>query len=257
MKLIEKLASEGHFTPEQLDRIGRNVQSFMAAVDRDPTFFKAAMEKVAGGWGDIGEIFSNAFSKENLGKGVERAVNFAPQAAVLAGTGALMGGAVEVGRSSIRSMRESLDKSRAYQEMMEENPALANANPNVTEKAFNTLYRFNPAYAKDPMVAGTFVKNVLDQERLDIGQISNLVQSHKLIQESKPKDRTMDTFMNAMMGAPDPEEQRHRALMQEKEVNRADAEEGRLRAQTEKEEAERDWWRANYGTSSTYPGSNP
>jgi hypothetical protein len=197
MSLVDKLASEGHLTPEQVERIGRNVHEFLDAVDKDPALYKEALEKVSG----VGDILRKAFSKENLGNAAARTVEYAPLAMMTAGAGALIGGAVDAGRSGVRSLQDTMGKSRAYEAMLEENPQLAKADPNLTEKAFNTLYRFNPSYAKDPLVAGTFVKNVIDQERMDIGTVSNLVTAHKTIQDAKGRGPGMsDFFMKAMQG---------------------------------------------------------
>jgi hypothetical protein len=126
------------------------------------------------------------------------------------------------------------DKRQAYKSMLEENPQLANADPRITEKAFNTIYRFNPAYAKDPLVAGTFVKNVIDQERMDIGSVSNLVQANKFINEAKGKGPKMtDFFMEAMQKAPD------QAMKEETQGwNRARAE--REKTTWDREELERE-----------------
>lgn len=184
MNITEKLAAEGHLTPEQVERVGNNVREFLDACDKDPALYKEAIEKVAG--------LGDAISKLNLGERV-------PKALALAGAGALLGGAAQVGRSGIRSLQDMYGKSRAYKAMMEENPQFSEADPNLTEKAFDTLYRFNPAYAKDPLVAATFVKNVLDQERLDIGTVSNLVQAHKFMRESTPKSGLPELLMSAMM----------------------------------------------------------
>jgi len=200
MNLVDKLASEGHLTAQQVERIGRNVHDFMSAIEKDPALYKEALEKVAG----LGDILRNAFSQKNLEHAATSAVQYAP-IPILAGlSGGLMGGAAALGKAGVRSVQDMYNKSRAYKDMLEENPQLSEADPVLTEKAFSTLYRFNPAYAKDPLVAGTFVKNVIDQERMDIGTVSNLVQSHKLIQEAKGKGPTMaNFFMESMLKAPE------------------------------------------------------
>jgi len=197
MNLVEKLAAEGHLTSEQVERIGNNVHSFLDAIDKDPALYKEAVEKLSGPL----DALKKVFSREGMENAATRTLEYAPYALATAGAGALMGGAVEAGRSGIQALRNSIDKSKAYRSMLEENPQLANNDPNITEKAFNTLYRFNPHYAKDPLVAGTFVKNIVDQERLDIGTVSNLVSAHKAIQESKGRGPGMsEFFMKAMQG---------------------------------------------------------
>lgn len=195
MNLVDKLASEGHLTTEQVERIGRNVHNFMEAVDKDPALLKEATEKLAG----MTDILKKTFTGKNFGEGAEKAVGYIPHLLAASGVAAALGGGAEVGRAGIRALRDMYGKSRAYQAMMENNPQLAEADPQVTERAFSTLYRLNPVYAKDPLIAGTFVKTVLDQERMDIGPLTNIVQAHKFIQEAKPKSGNMaDFFMKGM-----------------------------------------------------------
>jgi len=202
MKLTAKLAADGHLTAEQVERIGRNVRDFMDALDRDPALKKEAMEKLGAWESAVGKLpkdagfFSQAYA---------RAHDVAPILAGSAALGGIIGLGTEAGRSLIGSIRDNVQKAQAYRTMINENPNLADADPNLAEKAFNTLFRFNPSYAKDPLVAGTFVKNVIDQERLDIGTVSNLVQARRHMAEGggggKGGGGMSDVIMKAMMGA--------------------------------------------------------
>jgi len=196
MKLTEKLAAEGHLTAEQVERIGRNVHDFLAECERNPTLYKEAMEKIAGWESAVQKLKPDAGF---FGHAFAHAHDLAPFLAGSAALGGALGLGTEAGRGALHAVKDSLHKSQAYKTMLEENPHLHEADPNMTEKAFNTLYRFNPAYARDPLVAGTFVKNVLDQERLDIGTVSNLVQAHKNLTDSKKgRSNAVDFFMSAM-----------------------------------------------------------
>lgn len=182
MDLVEKMASEGLLTEEQVERIGRNVRDFMAEVDRNPALLKEATEKLAGWQSYVKQLPENAgFGQRALA----HAKDLAPFALATSGMGLAMGYGHEAAKKGLTAVSDMYSKHKAYKTMLEENPELAKADPNVTQKAFNTIYRFNPHYAKDPLVAGTFVKNVIDQERMDIGTVSNLVQAHKHINESR------------------------------------------------------------------------
>lgn len=177
MNFIEKLAAEGHLTEEQVDRVGRNVAEFMDAVRRDPSLRKEAMEKLAFGLPTY--LKNPAIRKGFMQKAVGHAWDVAPLAAGAAAIGGAFGLARKVGDVGVGAAKDKIQKARAYKNMVNENPSLQHVDPNVTQKAFNTLYRFNPEYAGDPMVAGTFVRNVADQERLDIGTVNSLVQARR------------------------------------------------------------------------------
>jgi hypothetical protein len=193
MDLVEKLAAEGHLTDEQVERIGRNVREFMNEVEKDPAFFKEALEKTSGADG-VRDFFSRAGTQ--LGDAL-------PWALGSAGAAMLVGGAINAGSAAARSLSNIYGKSSAYKSMMEENPGLRDADPNITEKAFNTLYRFNPEYAKDPFVAGTFVKTVVDQERMDLGTVGSLVSSQKALLEIE-KGRSVDPVALLSKSIPQP-----------------------------------------------------
>ena len=201
MSVIEKLAREGHLTAEQVDRIGKNVSDFIEAVERDPSFRKEAMEKL--GLSMPGFVKEPALRTGFLKKTVGAMYDVAPVAAAGAAIGGAFGLAQRAGEAGLGAATGGIQKARRYREMVQENPDLAEADPAVTQKAFNTLHRFNPEYASDPMVAGTFVRNVVDQERLDIGTVNSLVQARKNIADQKksPDPLSMATSMGKAVGA--------------------------------------------------------
>lgn len=197
MSLVEKLAAEGHLTPEQVERIGENVRNFMDELDRNPALKKEAMEKLS--WRSA---VKNLPEEAGL---FRRAGAYAQDMAPLfLGSAALTAAgtaASKLSREGVNALSNSINKSRSYQKMLEEHPQLADADPNQTEKVFNTLYTFNPHYAKDPLVAGTFVKNVMDQERLDIGSVGNLVSSRKALESGG--GRSDAEFFRGLLPSPD------------------------------------------------------
>lgn len=199
MNIVEKLASEGHLTAEQVERIGRNVHDFMEAVDKDPVLMKEAMEKLCGWESAVKKLGPDSGFFQHAYAHAHDAVPYLVGSAAL---GTALGLGTEGARAAIRSVKDSIGKAKAYRTMMEENPHLSEEDPNITEKAFNTLFRFNPAYAQDPLVAGTFVKNIVDQERLDIGTVTNLVQARRHMAEvgQKGGGGLSDFFMKNMPG---------------------------------------------------------
>lgn len=187
MSIIEKLASEGHLTEEQIERIGKSVAEFKEALDSDPALMKEAVDKLAfkfPTWVKPGAT-RVGFKQQAIG----HAMDVAPMAAGAGALGAALGLTQRAAGAGVGAAKGSIQKSVNYKKMIEENPDLREADPNVTQKAFNTLHKFNPDYASDPMVAGTFVKNVVDQERIDIGTVNSLVQARKnLADRSGPTD---------------------------------------------------------------------
>jgi hypothetical protein len=198
VNLIEKLASESILTEEQVERIGKNVSSFLSQYESDPHFRKEAAEKL--GWKNLAKglapeagFFERAYAQAH---------DVAPLLAGSVGLGALIGTATDYSGKAIDAIKKKAHKASSFKTMMNKNPHLSEADPGEVEDAFNTLYRFNPAYAEDPLVAGTFVKNVLDQERVDIGTVSNLVGAHKQITEANKRRSGKEFFMNKVpMGA--------------------------------------------------------
>ena len=200
MSVIEKLASEGHLTAEQVERIGKNVADFMEAVETDPSFRKEAMEKLSLGLPTYLKEpgLRTGFLKKTLG----HMYDIAPVAAAGAALGGAFGMAQRAGESGLGAATGRIQKASRYKKMVEANPDLGEADPQVTQRAFSTLHKFNPEYASDPMVAGTFVRNVVDQERLDIGAVNSLVQARKSMADQKrPSDTlALATGMGKAMG---------------------------------------------------------
>jgi len=192
VNLIEKLAAEGLLTEEQVERIGKNVSSFLSKYESDSQFRKEAAEKL--GWknlvkglGPEAGFFERAYAQAH---------DVAPLLAGSVGLGALIGTATDYSGKLVDAVKNKVHKAKSFETMIDKNPHLSDADPGAVEDAFNTLYRFNPAYAEDPLVAGTFVKNILDQERVDIGTVSNLVGAHKQLTDANKRRSGKEFFMS-------------------------------------------------------------
>ena len=91
------------------------------------------------------------FGKDTLGRKV---LTFGAGAAGIAGG---IKGMEALSDATIKPMQ----KRKAFNDMMDDNPALKKENPKDVKRVFNTLFRFNPKMAGDPLVAGSFMKRTL------------------------------------------------------------------------------------------------
>jgi hypothetical protein len=163
-KTVEKMAASGELSAEEIERIGRNVSDFIKAAEQDPALFEEAVEKLAFlemekvPWKQVGGTL-------------------------------LAAGAIDLGAraaSDIYSgVKGAIQKARGYKSMLLENEDLAKADPKVVQRAYNTLHKFNPHYADDPLVAGQFVRSVVETSRVPMDAINQLVQSRKNIGDTK------------------------------------------------------------------------
>jgi hypothetical protein len=156
--VVEKLAAAGELTPEQVERIGRHVQEMVKAAKENPELLKEA-----GFMGSVGRVLMDKILPP-----------------IVAG-GALMGGAAGANRlmQVMEDRKNESEKAGLYQEMMEANPQLKSRDATAVQRAFNTLHRFNPEFARDPMVAGSFVDAASEVERVDVNQVKNLVDARR------------------------------------------------------------------------------
>ena len=108
-------------------------------------------EKTAGPWGSVGrtarDVASGAGKKvlEEIPKGVG------------GGAAALMVGAAG---AAVSKIHDALTKRRDFRAMLEHNPHLNEAqaaDPKRFNQLYSTLRTFNPAFAADPIVAGTYM----------------------------------------------------------------------------------------------------
>jgi hypothetical protein len=175
---VEKLAASGHLDGDGVERIGRNVSEFMKLAKADPSFHHEAlkalgMDKEAGFGGAASSGFGHAVGTLAAGAGIS-----------LAGMAAT---------DAYRAIKGSVMKGRNYKGMLDENPDLgAKRDAKKVQKAFSTLHKFNPEYASDPFVAGEFVRNTLDMDRVDIGTVNSLTQARKNITDAGRHNYSFD-----------------------------------------------------------------
>ena len=162
MSLIEKLAAEGLLGLKERERVERNVEEFMKAAEDYPELMEEALTKVAG----ISDLWAKA--KPGLG-----------HMALSTGGAIALAGLGTIGNDMYRGIKGSILKAKGYKTMMEENPDLAKLPAKQTQAIFNTLNTLNPTYASDPLVSGSFVRNTVDMERLDVGSLKNISEGYR------------------------------------------------------------------------------
>lgn len=75
--------------------------------------------------------------------------------------------------------KRGLTKSRYYKNMLDANPELRKLPAKDVQNAFNILHQFNPEYASNPTVAGSFVTQQANYPQFDTKVLGELVSSHK------------------------------------------------------------------------------
>lgn len=170
-QIVEKLASGGHLTEEQVERIGETVHEFMKEAQENPELMRESLEKL--GFGET------MMSHPIAGRVLKGLALGAGSALGVAGVGA--------GITAIQDLKRDLEKARYYKTMLEHNPELKGqgVDSKMVQRHFNTLYKFNPEYATDPMVAGTYVVNSLEMARPNLDMINNMVRARKDIIQSQ------------------------------------------------------------------------
>jgi hypothetical protein len=115
--------------------------------------------KTAGWWDAFKEGLGGGSKSRGLGEAVMKGIGSALPAA-LVGSGLAAGA---VGASKGYSMvKERFTKSRDYKSMLEANPMLGKQDAGQVQMIYNSLRSHSPAMAKDPLVAGSFVRRTLE-----------------------------------------------------------------------------------------------
>lgn len=166
--VIEKLAAGGHLTDKQVERIGRRVSEMVKAAREDPNFRKEAVEKLAFGMSKMSPLLKSTLTHVGTG------------AAVSAG---FTGGAAAFNAISqkLQERGQSIAKAKNYKEMLGANPDLrgADVDARMVQRHFDTISKFNPEYAGDPMVAGQYVRSSLNFAAPNLDQLNNVVRARQ------------------------------------------------------------------------------
>lgn len=106
--------------------------------------------------------------------------------------GAGLIGAANVGMGAIakayQSLTEGRDKAQAFSEMMSSHKQLGQEDKRKVQQAFNTLYRFNPEAARDPLTSGSFVQKAVDYGAVTTDEVGKIIKSRKELREAEIKE---------------------------------------------------------------------
>lgn len=122
-------------------------------------------------------------------------------AAVSGGTMALMGvGLTGVGLAASK-IYGAATKARDFRNMMEYNPDLQEhhqRDPRMFNQMFTSLRNMNPAYSKDPLVAGTYMRQMSDNPLTAGGKLTEAVGSRDKFRS--PFDPAIEAGMGTARG---------------------------------------------------------
>jgi len=185
MSVIEKLAARNHLSEEQVARIGRRVARMVKEAREDPQLMEEVIEKLA------------------LNPFFEKSLKMFGQGAVLGG--GIAGGAKAVHMISdrIQDHRKAIEKARSFKSMIDANPDLqgADVDSRMVQRHYDTLHKFNPEYASDPMVAGAYVSNSLWNARPNIETLNNVVKARaSYMQAAKATPRPGEQLLKPIGG---------------------------------------------------------
>jgi hypothetical protein len=140
------------------------------------------------------EVRKSPFRDEIVGRidGILKTAGFgemAGKAALGAGLAVGAGIAHSLAGDIYDSLKRGITKGRNYQAMMSANRDLGEHPAEKVHQVFGTLHTFNPEFAGDPHVAGSFVRQQLtlagEHGQVDLHSLTNLVAARKNITDTR------------------------------------------------------------------------
>lgn len=168
-QLMQKVAE---VAPAKYDFLMKTSQEVSESPFREEILgeLDGVLKTAAASFGEMSKVMGNGAL--SLGKGI--AVT------------ALGGVGMALASDMYDAARRGLTKTRNYKRMMAANPDLSEKPAETIQSIFSTLHRFNPDFASDPLVAGSFVRN---HAQLEVGvgldSMKHLVDARKGLSESR------------------------------------------------------------------------
>jgi len=133
------------------------------------------------------------------------AKNILKNSLVLGGAGALIGGGAALAGEIGSAIADPLKKKVGLKRMYRENSFLNREDSGTVSKYYDTLFRFSPTMAMDPLVSGSFMKKQLEFKDIgiqptDIQTVSNIEKAvrdqrqHALMQQAFAPKAMSDTL---------------------------------------------------------------
>ena len=198
--MIAQMVKEGALSLDQVRHIEQRVEK-VAQVPLPPEVVAQIQQSVAQGMrsGSAGhplkfvKAFKGGHALPTLG-----ALLLGGGALTAGGIGAAMAGSAGV--HGIDRLVQAVKKGHQYKKMMEANPELSHYDSSEVQQAFNTLHKFNPELAGDPLVAGTFVRRVADADAIDHRTVGDLVKTRKDMGRPFGQQAASGQSFNAALG---------------------------------------------------------
>lgn len=135
------------------------------------------------------QMFGAAGKEMARGGGIGGAIGrYMPAAAVSLGVASAAGG---IGKA-FSAIKNRLTKQRDYKGMLRANPHLGKEDASKVQMLYNSLHSMSPSMAKDPLIAGSFVRSSLDLSpesgpAVPPATAQMLARTQESIQKGKPK----------------------------------------------------------------------
>lgn len=121
------------------------------------------------------------------------------------------------------AIKRGLTKGRNFKAMIEENPDLKQLPSKDVQRAFSVLHQFNPEFASNPTVAGSFVRRQAQFAEFDPNQLNTLVGARNNLVNAKKLPQGASYRIEGLPDPLDIEEKRHNLRKSQAEADQADA----------------------------------
>jgi hypothetical protein len=172
---------------------------------------KESSDKTAGWISDMARSFAKGVT---LGTAPEAAASAANRfghmvgntvttGAALAGIGAAGSGVYSAGKA----LAEKINKPRQYEAMLQSHPTLQGEDEEKTRRYFDSLHHVSPTMAGEPLLAGSFVRNMMAKEleggpAVPMETIKMMSEIQKNVAQGRGGgDKNMSPFTMALMSA--------------------------------------------------------
>ena len=160
-----KLQKEGA-AYERGREYGEKVASLASSLTRDLSPVQDSYSPASVKVGSVTKYIS-----DNAGRIAMTGLGIAGTAAAVA----LGNKAVGLVEDAYKSMSAGPKRVRAYNEMMDVHDDLSEYPAKDVQRAFNSIYRFNPEVASEPLASGAAVRSVLEYGGISLDTVKNLV----------------------------------------------------------------------------------
>lgn len=134
-------------------------------------------------------IISRLAGKPSLAKRLVGEGTIGRKALTLGGAAALVGGGIAGVDKLYSEIKKPLQRKSYMRKMLNFSPSLKREDQKAVKSIFNTLYKFNPKMASDPLVASSFLKRSLQfkDEGIQPMDVKTLTEVGKNLQQSKSR----------------------------------------------------------------------